>query len=45
MITKFLQPATHILIGLMLGDIIYQQGSDSTAIVCRGDGTVTLLSS
>jgi len=37
------QPPLHVLVGQMLGNVIDEQGSHSTAVVGRGDGAVTLL--
>lgn len=45
MISKLLEPARHVFVGLVLADIVDEEGSNRTAVVCGGDGTVTLLSS
>lgn len=44
-VAELLEPAANILISSMLGDIVNQQGTDSSTVVSRSDGTVTLLSS
>lgn len=45
MVAEFLEPAADVLVGLMLGNIVDEQGTDGTTVVRRGNGTVTLLSS
>ena len=44
-VTEFLQPAGNVVVGLVLADVVDQQGSDGTTVVSRGDGTVALLTS
>lgn len=44
-VAQLLQPPRDVLVGLMLADIVDEQGADSTAIVSRGDGAVPLLTS
>lgn len=43
MVPKFFQPPGDVVIGLMLADVVNKQGADSTTVVGRGDGTVSLL--
>ncbi len=43
-VTELLEPPRHIDIGRVLGNVVYKQGTDGTAVVCRCDGTVSLLS-
>ena len=45
MIPQLLQPPRHILIRLVLADVVNEKCSNSAAIVRRGDGTITLLTS
>lgn len=44
MVPQLLQPPRNVLVGLVLADVIDQQRSDSTSVVCRRDGSVSLLS-
>lgn len=44
-VAQLLQPPRDILVGLMLADVVDEQGANSTAIVSRGNGTVSLLTS
>ena len=43
MIPQLFQPARDVLIGLVLGDVVDEQGSHSAAVVCTGDCAVALL--
>ena len=43
MATQLLQPALHILLCQVLGDVIYQQHTHCIAVVRGGDGAVSLL--
>lgn len=45
MLAHLRQPPRYRLVGAVLGDIVQQQGADSTTVVGRRDGSVTLLSS
>jgi len=45
MISKLLQPSCHIVICLVLADVVDKKGAYSTAIISRGNGPITLLSS
>jgi len=44
-VTQLLQPPTHTLEGLVLGDVVHQQRADSAAVVRVRDGTVPFLTS
>lgn len=44
MIAQLSQPPLHILVRQMLGNIVDEQCADSTTIICRGNGPITLLS-
>lgn len=44
MVPQLLQPPRNVLVGLVLADVIDQQRSNSTSVVCRCDGSVSLLS-
>lgn len=44
-VAELLEPAANVLISSMLGDVVDQQSTDSSTVVSRSDGTVTLLSS
>jgi hypothetical protein len=43
MVAELFQPAGDVLVGLMLGDIVDKEGTDSTTVVCAGDCAVALL--
>lgn len=43
MIAQLSQPPLYILVGQMLGNVVDQQGTDSTPVVGRRNSTVTLL--
>lgn len=43
MIPQLLQPPRHILVRLMLADIVDEQGTDSSSVVGRCDGSVSFL--
>lgn len=45
MISQFLEPSRHVLVGLVLGNVVYQKCADSTSVVGGGDGSVSFLSS
>ena len=45
MIPQLLQPPRHILIRLMLADIVNKERTNSTTVVRRGYGAITLLTS
>lgn len=45
MISKLLKPARDVLISHVLRDIIYQQSTHRASVICRGDGSVSLLTS
>lgn len=45
MISQFLEPSRHVLVGLVLGNIVYQKCADSASVVGGGDGSVSFLSS
>lgn len=45
MVPQLLQPPVDILVGLVLADIIDEEGADSATVVSRGNGTVALLAS
>ena len=44
MIAQLLQPPGNVLVGLMLADVVDEQGPDGTAVVGRRDCPITLLS-
>lgn len=43
MISEFLQPPCHVLVGLVLADVVDEQRADGAAVVGRGDGAVAFL--
>lgn len=43
MVAQLLQPPCDVLIGLVLADVVHEQGADSAAVVGRCDGAVALL--
>ncbi|KAI6776987.1 hypothetical protein HG530_000932 [Fusarium avenaceum] len=45
MIPQLLEPSCDVLVGLVLADIVYEEGADSASIVSGSDGAVSLLSS
>lgn len=45
MIAQLSQPSLYILVGQVLGNVVYQQGTDSTPVVRRRNSTITLLTS
>lgn len=45
MISKLLKPARDVLIGHVLRDIVYQQSTHRTSVICRGNGSVSFLTS
>jgi hypothetical protein len=44
-VTKLFQPPGDIVVGLVLANIVDEQRANRTAVVCRGDGTVSFLAS
>ena len=42
-VPQLFQPPVHILVGLVLADIINQEGTDGTTVVGRGNGAVPFL--
>lgn len=44
-ISQLLQPSCYVLVCLVFADIVNEQSSDGTSVVCRCDGTVSLLPS
>lgn len=45
MVSQFLQPSCHILVGLVLADVVNEKGAHSAAVVGRRNSTVPLLAS
>ena len=45
MISEFFQPAGHVVVGLMLADIVDEERTDCSAVIGRGNGAVSLLTS
>lgn len=45
MVAELFEPAADVFIGLVLGNVVDEQGTDGTTVVCRSNGAVTLLSS
>lgn len=45
MISQLLEPSRHVLVGLVLGNVVYQECADSTSVVGGGDGSVSFLPS
>jgi hypothetical protein len=45
MVAKLLEPPGDVLIGLVLADVVDEEGADGTAVVGGGDGAVALLAS
>lgn len=42
-VSQLFEPSGDILVCLVLADVVNEQGTNSAAVVSRGDGTVTLL--
>lgn len=42
-VAQLAQPALHVLVGQVLGDVVHQQRADCAAVVRRGDRAVPLL--
>jgi hypothetical protein len=42
-IAQLLKPAGDVVVRRVLGDVVYEQGTDGAAVVCRGDCAVALL--
>lgn len=45
MIPQLLQPPRDVLVCLVLADIVDEESTNGTTVVCRGDGAVTFLAS
>ena len=43
MIAELFQPACHVLVGLVLGNVVDEEGADCATVVGAGDGAVALL--
>jgi hypothetical protein len=43
MIAELFQPACDVLVGLVLGDVVDEEGADCATVVGAGDGAVALL--
>lgn len=43
MIAELFQPACDVLVGLVLGDVVDEEGADGATVVGAGDGAVALL--
>lgn len=43
MIAELFQPACDVLVGLVLGDVVDEEGADCATVVGTGDGAVALL--
>lgn len=43
-VAKLLKPALNVLVGRVLGNVVYKKGTHSAAVVCRSDGAVAFLS-
>lgn len=43
MVAELFQPACDVLVGLVLGDVVDEEGADCATVVGAGDRTVTLL--
>jgi hypothetical protein len=44
-VAELFEPASDVFICPVLGNVVYKQCTDGTAVVGRGDGAVALLSS
>lgn len=44
-VAQLLEPSRDVLVGLVLADVVDEEGADSAAVVGRGNGTVAFLSS
>lgn len=42
-VPQFLKPSCDILVGLVLADIVYEQGADGSSVVGGCDGTISFL--
>jgi hypothetical protein len=42
-VPELLQPSRDVLVGLVLADIVDEEGTDGTTVVGRGDGAISLL--
>lgn len=45
MVPEFFKPSIDVIVGLVLADIVDQERTDSTTVVCGGDCSVALLPS
>ena len=43
MVPELLEPPGHVLVGLVLADVVDEQGADGASVVGGGDGAVALL--
>lgn len=43
MVAELLQPACDVLVGLVLGNVVDEEGTDCATVVSTGDGAVALL--
>ena len=43
MIPQLLQPSCNVVVGLMLADVVDEQRSNSTPVICRCYGAISLL--
>jgi hypothetical protein len=43
MVAKLLEPPGDVLVGLVLADVVDEEGANGTAVVGGGDGAVALL--
>lgn len=44
-ISQLFEPSLDVFVGLVLGNVVYEQCANSASVVSRGDGTVALLTS
>jgi len=45
MVPELLEPPRDVYVGLVLCDVVNEEGADCPSVVCRGDGSVSLLTS
>ena len=45
MVSELLQPPGNVVVGLVLADVVDEQSADSTTVVSRCDGSISLLTS
>jgi hypothetical protein len=43
MLTQLFQPSCHVVVRNAFANVVYEQCTNSTTIVCRCDSTITLL--